>query len=154
MGLRSYVERMSAALEGRALADVAHTLAVGREPQRVRLAVVGESASEVRRGWDDYLAGGQDLTGRVPPGKRRGPMRTLLPGQSAAELAELGAAWVAGKCELDSQLGRPVSLPTYPFARKRFWIALEQPVDTPAISTNGPVEREVTILSLLEGFDG
>jgi len=111
-----------------ALADIAYTLQVGRDSMEQRLALVASTTAELADRLRRWLAGEQGimLTGRAGlPG---------MPddGQAArwwqdGELNKLIDAWVAGLRVDWSALPRAerpaiVSLPTYPFERRRFWL--------------------------------
>ncbi|MFJ6215668.1 SDR family NAD(P)-dependent oxidoreductase [Streptomyces sp. NPDC092296] len=108
-----------------ALADVAFTLACGREQMPRRLAVLAGSVPELRDRLTSWLAGAAPagvFTG--PDGDADGtrePSVEPTPGQ-------LAAFWAAGgRVDWDARFaGQPVrriSLPTYPFARRRHWIS-------------------------------
>ncbi|MCX5202696.1 SDR family NAD(P)-dependent oxidoreductase [Streptomyces sp. NBC_00237] len=139
--LRSAVSRLVDFLDRHDvnLADLAHTLQAGREAMDERLAVVTASTDDLRDALRAHLFEG------APAGVLRGTagrpqgiaaevaadadLRELLVARwaGAGELAKLAALWVDGVA-VDWQLlpgagdGRPVSLPTYPFARERYWI--------------------------------
>ncbi len=116
------------------LADLAHTLRVGREAMPDRLAVVVTSINELVAALRDQLnqPGGNAFRGRAG----------VLP--DAEDLAELAASWLAKGhhaklagawvrgldidwTPLQQGRHRIVALPGYPFARERYWIA-EEPV--------------------------
>ncbi|AUX43604.1 uncharacterized protein SOCE26_050540 [Sorangium cellulosum] len=141
------------------LADIAYTLQVGREPLDRRLAIV---ATDIAR-WEDslarFVAGERAIQGMYlgspgeapPPGAPEGAggapesAGLLAMGRplSEPELALLAARWVSSQDEVDwtalPRSGRPrrVSLPTYPFARRRCW-APRRPADEPARSAAAP----------------
>ncbi len=118
------------------LADIAYTLQVGRESMRHRLAVVTDSAATLA----DELRAFAD-TGSPGP-------RTVI-GTSDAEpeveatsgdLHALARRWVSGG-PVDwttvhvGRRPRRVSLPTYPFARDRYWVP-RPPSQVPTAPTN------------------
>ncbi|MFD0364917.1 SDR family NAD(P)-dependent oxidoreductase [Nocardia sp. GCM10030253] len=128
------------------LADVAWTLAVGRASFEHRLAVVATSTAELV----ELLESAADPAARVPAAGLlvfRGVARTHreldeLPGETEADRTELrgllrsgnlprvAELWAAGwTVEWEQVYERPfggiVSLPTYPFARRRHWIVPE-----------------------------
>ncbi|MFQ6329964.1 SDR family NAD(P)-dependent oxidoreductase [Nocardia sp. CWNU-33] len=128
------------------LADVAWTLAVGRAPFEHRLAVVATSTAELVA----LLESAADPAARVPAAGLlvfRGVAHTHrdldeLPGESEADRTELrgllrsgnlpraAELWTAGwtvewERVYERPFGRIVSLPTYPFARRRHWIVPE-----------------------------
>ncbi|MFH9266918.1 SDR family NAD(P)-dependent oxidoreductase [Streptomyces sp. NPDC017546] len=153
-GLRHCAARLVAFLEqeeaqGRTvrLADLAFTLRSGREAMKERLAVTVLSLSELRRVLGAFAETGDGTA----PGLHRGSAgqdRGAGPGIRADDdlrelLAErwgregghdrLAALW-AGGMDLDWRAlpgavppPRRISLPTYPFARDRFWIGDLEP---------------------------
>ena len=117
-----------------ALADLALTLQVGREVMDHRLAFVANSVAGVVTGLRDHLSGGDAVrTGRVPGGPvswaeetedRKARVRALI---AAGDHRAVAAAWVEGYA-VDWRAVHPapqphrISLPTYPFARERYWV--------------------------------
>ncbi|WP_431980527.1 SDR family NAD(P)-dependent oxidoreductase [Streptomyces qinglanensis] len=144
--LRAYAARLAAFLRTARteLADIAHTLRVGREPMEHRLAVVTGSGGALVRALEAFAAGhdGADglLTGRAPRAgtPRTGTAPAAAPGQdpgtgSAAELSAQARAWVGGAgLPVQHPGGRRVPLPLYPFAEERYWVELPQHADAPA----------------------
>ncbi|RKI20291.1 SDR family NAD(P)-dependent oxidoreductase [Corallococcus sp. AB030] len=129
--LKEQVARLLAFLdteEGRAcsLADVAHTLMVGRNAFNTRWAVVARDRDMLRAALAAYpreAAAGEDAR--------------------STELNRLAEAWRQGGSldparALDGASGRIVSLPTYPFRRERFWID----APTPPAPAQGLPEQE------------
>ncbi len=119
------LQRLASALSARldadpslALADVCFTAAVGRSHFAFRLAVLASSREGLRRG----LTGASGFEGvwRGIAAKPRPPAPKVISPVSAADLAEVARAYVAG-ADIDwiEVLGGPgvrrVSLPTYPF---------------------------------------
>ncbi|MEM7125458.1 MAG: SDR family NAD(P)-dependent oxidoreductase [Chloroflexota bacterium] len=125
------------------LPDIAYTLQVGREPMSERLAVVVSSLEELRERLQRYQ--GQTKVEGLYRGnvKGNGLNPALLVGGEAGqafiqtaiqnqELDRLAQLWVAG---LDIEwtelypggLPNRISLPTYPFARRRCWIDRGEP---------------------------
>ncbi|HEY0139907.1 MAG TPA: SDR family NAD(P)-dependent oxidoreductase [Thermoanaerobaculia bacterium] len=121
------------------LVDLAYTLQVGREPMEERLGFVVSSAEELIDKLRAYAAGEQGLED-VYQGQVKRSNETLSVFSTDGDLqqtvdkwignnkvAKLLDLWVKG-LELDwSKLygeARPrrISLPTYPFARERYWI--------------------------------
>ncbi|QGZ37637.1 ketoacyl-synthetase-like protein [Pseudoduganella flava] len=116
-----------AALEddGMALASVAYTLQVGREAMEERLALVAASLDELADGLRAFLAGG-------PAGQAfwRGQARKVDAAdmEATTDLPRLAQLWVKGQDidwrQLDDGAAPGlVSLPSYPFARERYWNA-------------------------------
>ncbi|MFE7799654.1 SDR family NAD(P)-dependent oxidoreductase [Nocardia sp. NPDC057440] len=150
------------------LADVAWTLAVGRAPFEHRLAVVATSTAELV----ELLESAADPAARAPAAGLlvfRGVARTHreldeLPGESEADRTELrgllrsgnlpraAELWTAGwtvewEQVYERPFGRIVSLPTYPFARRRHWIVPEdyrrrtEPTGTPQLVAKSVVAQ-------------
>ncbi|WP_308159058.1 SDR family NAD(P)-dependent oxidoreductase [Amycolatopsis magusensis] len=119
-----------------ALAEIACTLQTGREPLRERLAVIAGSVAELRRrlaNSEGVLRGTAD-EGRLPA--------------DATELEELARQWVRGS-EVDWNAlypdGRParLSLPTPPFATKKYWVPEPAVQARPLLGVaTGPDSRE------------
>ncbi|GEB48128.1 hypothetical protein SCA03_06790 [Streptomyces cacaoi] len=121
------------------LADVAHTLQVGRTAYEFRLALPAVSLDEAAGLLEQYAAGEHPadvVTGRAP---RAGA--APLTEAAAAELdqalgrrdlAAVAGHWVTG-AEIDwprltPSGARRIELPTYPFARERYWIPVPGPL--------------------------
>lgn len=115
--VRAWLETAGASVP---LADIAHTLRVGREPLAERLAVVVASTAELVAALDAWGEGGM-LCGSV----RRGAEVPAVP--ASADVDTLCRLWVQG-AEVEwrrvypPQAFRRVPLPTYPFARERCWL--------------------------------
>jgi polyketide synthase PksN len=120
--------------------DFAYTLQVGRDAMAARLAFAAGSVAEIADILRAYVAGESEIEGvhqgYVGGGKQKaeGAGRSPLNAKEAverqiasAELDDLLEAW-AGGAEVDwNKLygdDRPnrIRLPTYPFARERYWI--------------------------------
>ncbi|QZZ32132.1 non-ribosomal peptide synthetase [Streptomyces sp. ST1015] len=122
--LREAAERLLAFLSGEqtaSLAELAHTLQVGRVPMASRAAFVAGDLGELQRALDKYLAGGAGNPWGAP-GTPEDIERWLADGR----LTDLADHWTAGG-DLDwrrlwpGARPRRVPLPTYPFARERHW---------------------------------
>ncbi|GAX59141.1 beta-ketoacyl synthase [Candidatus Scalindua japonica] len=145
--LRDYVKSDIAKVDGsgvagspRYLGDIAYTLQTGRDAFDERLAVVAESCDELVRKLDDYLNGAKGIEGvyrgRVksggsPEGWLGGTKEEkdfVLQLFNARRYSKIAAFWVEG-AEIDWEVFnrnkgfRRISLPTYPFARERYWIS-------------------------------
>src|SRR5262252_7928497 len=152
--LRERAEQLVAAINARLLTDadlgdVAFTLQVGREAMEARLGLLAGSMAEVLRKLQAYLAGEEGIEdfyrGEV---KRNKEALTVLAADD--DMAQTIEAWVAkgkyGKL-LDlwvkgltfdwrglygDRLPRRISLPTYPFARERYWVSAAPSGTAPA----------------------
>jgi thioester reductase-like protein len=145
----------SARGEATPLAGVAWTLAVGREPFEHRLALVAATpviaALSLER-WLDGHGGATVMAGVVPRyevsgGESADDQQVLTDRWTAGDLHAVGGLWVQGwAVEWESLYGpgrgRVVRLPTYPFARDRYWIVPEEynraVVDPPAAPAGVP----------------
>ncbi|HVI53489.1 MAG TPA: SDR family NAD(P)-dependent oxidoreductase, partial [Luteibacter sp.] len=154
--LREQVQQLLAALASNpeiALADLAYTLQVGREPMEERLALVVDSVAALREKLSAYAAGDtviDDLyRGQVK--KNKDALAALSHDEDMDDIAQAWIAkgkfgklldlWVKG-LSVDWQRlyagdrPRRISLPTYPFARERYWVA----VAPAAIATSDAAE--------------
>jgi thioester reductase-like protein len=124
------------------LADIAWTLMVGREAFEHRLALVVESREELLSKLGEAASGqkvrgaftgvarthrdSDDIPGETEPDREY--LRNLFAHGSLSRLAEFWSqGWVIDWEALrGARRGRAVSLPTYPFARERYWINPEE----------------------------
>ncbi|WP_421107469.1 SDR family NAD(P)-dependent oxidoreductase [Streptomyces sp. NEAU-S77] len=151
------------------LADLAFTLQVGREAMKERLAVVAASVPELRdalRAYvDGYVEGGGEADGvsgvyRATAGRAHGALAEIAADDDLRELlvqrwaragkaAKLAALWVEG-VEPDwhalhaPAAPRRIALPTYPFAKDRYWVGDLDPVaDTAPVAVRQAVRPAV-----------
>lgn len=130
-----------------ALKDVAYTLQVGRVPMEERLVIVTRNLSDLQTKLGTYADGETEIQGvylgtarisKQKP-KQQTPLHEFLQGRdikqyahevvSLRKLHPLAQFWVLGGqveweelyTDLDGSPQR-ISLPTYPFARERYWI--------------------------------
>ncbi|MFH8346373.1 SDR family NAD(P)-dependent oxidoreductase [Streptomyces sp. NPDC018045] len=127
-------------------ADLAFTLQTGREAMTERLAVVAASTRDLRSALLAHLGGEDPAPGvhRGTAGRVPGALAELAADDDlqellverwvrAGKLDKLAALWTGG-VPLDWRVlhgpdtPRRVALPTYPFARDRYWIADLDPV--------------------------
>ena len=114
--------------------DVAHTLAVGREPMSVRAALLwrpgqslagrlAQAAEAVDRGAEAADLWTGSVTGSGLRRDDRADANHLLADLLATgQLGRLGALWVGGSAlPPNTTQGRRIALPGYPFAQTRFW---------------------------------
>jgi len=122
--------------------DVAHTLQTGRKAFEHRLAVVAKTCEELvekltafleRREDDDLMPGhlrnSAAITKLLSPRAKQELIQLVIQSGDRRGLARLWSDGVILEWRgLDiGQTGRKVSLPTYPFANERFWIARRRP---------------------------
>ena len=121
------------------LSNLAYTLQVGREAMEERLAIVVSSVDELKDKLDQYSRRNTDIEnlyrGNIKTNNANTKLifdekegeefiRSIINNKKHTKLAQF---WVLG-VEIDWQLLYPshtpkrISLPTYPFARKRYWI--------------------------------
>jgi polyketide synthase PksN len=148
--LKAYIQAMHAYLDKAEveLTDFAYTLQVGRDEMPERLAVVVSSSEELKKKLEAIFQGGES-----PLHSYRGTVRntnnkdtksltainavSVSPGEtplSQDELSRLAELWVSGS-KIDwrtlykSGVPRRISIPTYPFAKERYWIASGESVE-------------------------
>ncbi|WP_377691920.1 SDR family NAD(P)-dependent oxidoreductase [Paraburkholderia humisilvae] len=131
--LREYAGALAAYLrtyDDVALGDLAWTLQVGRDEMDERLAIVARTHGELLGCLSAFAAGETEVGGcwsaRVP---RRRAMEDADPvrfADASVALAELARGWTGGRRidwrQLHSAQRRRLSVPTYPFARERYWV--------------------------------
>jgi polyketide synthase PksM len=163
--LRESAKLLLGAIRGPALgecglADIAFTLQVGREAMEERLAILASSADELAEKLQGYLEGkpgAEDLfRGRASSHGRAAQLgadedmaRTLEAWVQKQKLGQLLALWVEGlpfdwsKLQ-GSRQQRRARLPTYPFARERYWVPREE-----GEASNAPAPRRALLHPLL-----
>ncbi|MFF9398978.1 SDR family NAD(P)-dependent oxidoreductase [Streptomyces sp. NPDC014744] len=151
-------ERDAAERRDISLTDLAHTLRTGRRAMRERLALTVSSLAELRHALHDYATAGDGVRApglhRGSAGSARGAaaeiaaddeLRELLVERwvAAGKLDKLAALWADG-VELDWHGLHPVrprrvSLPTYPFAKDRYWIGDLEPAGEAGPGAAAPI---------------
>lgn len=151
--LRASVERLLAHLsistEGHELHRIAYTLQIGREPFDARVAFIAADVDALRAGLEAFLCGqpgeGSHFAGHGNQRQRRNS-RTSESGMTAEAVLRhiadgradrIADYWAQGGAVDWPALyphGTPVRvpLPTYPFAKERYWI---DPVETGAVGS-------------------
>lgn len=125
--LHAYAERMIASLghkqNNKCLAgDVEFTLLMGREAMEYRIAVIADSVEQFCEALSAYCAG-NEYPGMIS-GKIMNQCDSIVEIDDTVE--KLAAKWVAG-VDIDwksviSLDGKRISLPTYSFHKRRYWI--------------------------------
>jgi polyketide synthase PksN len=138
------------------LTDFAYTLQVGREAMEERLAMVASSLEEVRDKLTQYHQAQMDIAdcyqGNVKVNKAQSEL--LVEGEAGQaflkiiiekrELHKLAQLWIAA-VNIDWKLLYPnhtpqrISLPTYPFAKERYWVP--EPNLNVAENQPGPIAK-------------
>ena len=165
--LKAYAQRMLTHLETREinLVDFAYTLQVGRDEMSERLAFVASSVEELRQKFRDFLQGDPgDAGGPLYRARARNKKGESRPVAASAALPELAKLWVSGvsvdwRALHEGAVSKRISLPTYPFARERYWVAAAAPRATqvtavglhPLIHRNTSTLREQRFSSRFSG---
>jgi amino acid adenylation domain-containing protein len=129
--------------------DVCFTANTGRSHFRHRLAVVAGDADEARAHLREFLDGVPSpawVAGRCAP-RPAAPVDAARPGdpKSVADLFVAGAAIDLAAPEYGPSRRR-VSLPTYPFEHKRYWIGRESDVE-PGVEPAAPEDDSTAYLA-------
>ena len=138
--LTAYIQSMLAYLETKEveLVDFAYTLQVGRDEMPERLALVVSSTEDLKQKFEEILKGGGLPQGTYRNNVTNREVKSQTPDSAEGEtfvkdfieqkeLSKLAELWVSGariEWSLLHQAGVPrrISVPTYPFARERYWI--------------------------------
>jgi acyl transferase domain-containing protein/acyl carrier protein len=114
------------------LADLIYTLQVGREPREERLAIVVSSLAELHRKLQQYLQQSEAIPGLYQGNTGPDAAAAPVPDEIAAvirqrDLTQLARFWIANaaidwRLLYPDRLPRRIALPTYPFARERYWL--------------------------------
>ncbi|MEK8019991.1 MAG: type I polyketide synthase, partial [Candidatus Parabeggiatoa sp.] len=126
------------------LVNLTYTLQVGRNAMEERLAMRVSRFEEIRNKLTQYVQGQAQIENFYRGNVKRNKAQTelFIKGEAGEaflkvllekkELNQLAQLWVSG-VEIDWQLLYPnqkpqrISLPTYPFARERYWIPVSEP---------------------------
>ncbi|HEU4818025.1 SDR family NAD(P)-dependent oxidoreductase, partial [Janthinobacterium sp.] len=149
------------------LADIAYTLQVGREAMDERLALQADSLQALRDQLGDWLRGAEG-SATVHRGQARGERSVVGVFAADEDMGSIVDAWIA-KGKYEKLLGlwvqgfsfdwlklygqvtpRRISLPSYPFAKERYWVP-PAPVAVAAAAVTAPAAetgaREALLLS-------
>jgi polyketide synthase PksN len=163
--LREYVDNLLIHLQSEQhvdLADLCYTLQVSREAMEDRLAIVASEVNDLidtLNEWNKQGSASNAYHGSARPSQQRSKL-VKTAGQS---LGEIASRWVASE-QIDwnslypGTKPRRIPLPTYPFARERYWIsnslvpekrAVSVAQLHPLISYNSSTLKEVSFSSSL-----
>ena len=136
--LQEQAKNLIQALANQNVYDVAYTLQVGRQAMEERIAFLATTTNDIKQILQNYLNGdrngihtGNVLNNTEQPfileGKSgKAYIETAIKEQEVAALMQL---WVKG-IEIDwsllysaNNIPNKISLPTYPFARERYWVS-------------------------------
>ncbi|QUF67160.1 non-ribosomal peptide synthetase [Bacillus atrophaeus] len=139
-------------LENGDLADFAYTLQVGREAMEHRVVFIADEVNQLKQQLEDFINGKTPIKGCFQGEKQHAKEAAwLTEDEDSAELIrkwatkgkvnKLAEIWSKGVHVDWSQLymdvqPRRMSLPTYPFAKERYWASQDVPQDsgqTPSI---------------------
>jgi polyketide synthase PksN len=167
--LREYVNHLLIRLQsdpGIDLAGLCYTLQVGREAMTERLAMVVSDVKELISRLGDWSQGGSSshvYRGSLGPHRGSRHRSKLANASSQSSMVEVASMWAAGE-EVDWESlyhgtkPRRIGLPTYPFARERYWLSGSlipegrMPSNAqlhPLISCNSSTLKEVSFSSSL-----
>ena len=114
------------------LADLAYTLQIGREAMEERLGMVVESFQELEKKLKAFIEGKRDVV-QLYRGKVSNNSEGIVLQTEKHKFPELAALWVKGGVidwnkfyEAFNFHPDRISLPTYPFAKERYWIEAEE----------------------------
>lgn len=108
------------------LANLAYTFQIGRQPMLARVAFVVDSISQFKTQLEDFLKEKKEINGWFRGTADLTPRQLKIDEVRAMQVKELAACWSIGS-EFDWEVLYPnvkpkrISLPTYPFAKKRYW---------------------------------
>ncbi|MFA6385978.1 MAG: beta-ketoacyl synthase N-terminal-like domain-containing protein [Candidatus Paceibacterota bacterium] len=137
------------------LSDMAYTFQVGRVALSHRLAVVANTADELRTKLSNYASAGasdQDcVAGEV--GKKAAAVDGSIQGEATTQqLRQLAERWVVGgavdwsSLYRQGQARRKHGLPTYPFAREHYWIPEAEAVEDGTVDSKPCRSSEMPVI--------
>ncbi|WP_313915932.1 SDR family NAD(P)-dependent oxidoreductase, partial [Tahibacter sp.] len=138
------------------LRDLAFTLQVGREPMESRLAVIAHSLAELADALDRFLREDESAAGLEPAATDAAVDEWL----ATRQYDRIAQHWRRGGTvdwlRLHAAPPRRISLPTYPFAKERYWISFRAADARPPM-LHPLVQRNTSTLGLqrfTSVFDG
>ena len=149
------------------LSEIAFTTQMGRDALEERLALVVDSKPSLSKMLAQFTQGNAPLGVEMFAGniEDHNPSALMLSGEpgkafiaqaiAGQQLSTLAQLWVQGKA-IDwkacygQQRPRTISLPTYPFARQRYWY----PHDTTATKATGATPLHPLVHRIVPGFEG
>jgi polyketide synthase PksN len=170
--LKEYSQQLLSAIQTQQLletdlADIAYTLQVGREAMEERLAITAVSLQELKEKLQAYLDGQENIDD-LYRGQVKRNKETLAIFTADEDMTHIINAWIVkGKYAklLDlwakglsfdwnklypASKPRRTSLPTYPFAKERYWVPESKPAShkSPArVTYSSPVKNQKVILT-------
>jgi acyl transferase domain-containing protein/enoyl-CoA hydratase/carnithine racemase/aryl carrier-like protein len=155
--------RTRPALPADQLARIAYTLQVGRDAMEQRLAFAVDSAQTLVDRLQGFINGsgvsGEDFyVGKVKRRKGKLAMFAADPAQAQqitdglgqADPGKLLALWVGGlifdwRALYPAALPKRISLPTYPFARERYWVKTVAKAEAAVAATASPKQAPIVL---------
>ncbi|MGD9212235.1 MAG: SDR family NAD(P)-dependent oxidoreductase, partial [Desulfobacteraceae bacterium] len=155
-------------LEPIRLEDIAYTLQTGREAMEERLAIVASSIAQLKDGLDRFLQGNPNDNALFRGNRKKASheSKILLDGTigeeikqlivKSGELEKLAQLWISG-VDIDWSFlhgklkPKRISLPTYPFAKKRYWIPVK-PSESKVEIRDLKTERSLPVSSIESEF--
>lgn len=141
--LKEHAQQLADALDketyrGANLARIAYTLQAGRDAMEERLGIISGSAKDLQQKLHDFAAGKNDVEDLFRGRIDKGTLQMLTEDEEIQEAVEkwmgrgkyakLLELWVKG-LDVDwtklygENVPKRISLPTYPFAKDRYWIS-------------------------------
>ncbi|MEW5803368.1 MAG: thioester reductase domain-containing protein [bacterium] len=150
-----YASGQAGSWQSPTLSEIAYTLQVGREAKEERIALVVSSMEELREKLTHYGQGAKDIKGFYKGNIRANKqgVESLVDGEEGREflkvivknkkLDKLAQLWVSGvfidwSLLYSDQIPCRTALPTYPFARDRYWIPDSDPITITATTITPP----------------